>query len=173
MNALRKLAVNAPFKTRLMAANSVFMSVLSYLIPLWGSSPACIIKALQVVQNKAARCVTRATWFTATRQVLKQCGWLSIKQLVFYHTVLTMYRMLRSDKPVYLRKKLSRKFPYPTRQATGGHIRYQDESEVDSSFISRGTKAYNSIPDDMKKKSTLPTFKKKLKSWTIQNISIE
>ena len=80
---------------------------------------------------------------------------------------------LRSDKPVYLRKKLSRKFPYPTRQATGGHIRYQDESEVDSSFISRGTKAYNSIPDDMKKISTLLTFKKKLKSWTIQNISIE
>ena len=173
LNALRKLAVNAPFKTRLMAANSVFISVLSYLIPLWGSSPACTIKALQVVQNKAARCVTKATWFTATRQVLKQCGWMSIKQLVFYHTVLTMYRMLRSDKPVYLRKKLSRNFPYPTRQATGGHIRYQDESEVDRSFISRGTKAYNSIPDDIKKLSTIPTFKKKLKSWTIENISIE
>ena len=124
LNALRMLGINAPFKTRLMAANSVFMSLLTYLIPLWGGTEGYLIKALQIVQNKAARCVTKATWFTATRQLLRQCGWMSIRQLAFYHTVLTMYKMMKSGRPLYLRKKLSNDFPYPTRQATGGHVRY-------------------------------------------------
>ena len=71
LNGLKELAINAPFKTRLMAANSVFISVLSYLILLWGASEGYLLRALQVVQNKAARCVTKVSWFTATRQVLK------------------------------------------------------------------------------------------------------
>ena len=173
LNALRKLAINAPFKTRLMAANSVFISVLTYLIPLWGASEGYLVKALQVVQNKVARCVTKATWFTATRQLLKQCGWMSVRQLTFYHTVLTMYKILKSGRPQYLRQKLSSDFPYPTRQATGGHVRFNADSTAEGSFISRGTKEFNRIPDDMKAISSLPTFKRKLKMWTLSNIPID
>ena len=46
LNALRKLSVNATFKTRLMAANGAFMSILTYLIPLWGGTEAYLVKAL-------------------------------------------------------------------------------------------------------------------------------
>ena len=137
------------------------------------ASEGYLVKAVQVVQNKAARCVTKASWFTATRQLLRQCGWMSIRQLAFYHTVLTMYKILKSGRPLYLRKKLSRVFPYPTRQATVGHVRFSPDSVVEGSFISRGTKWYNSIPDDIKSISSLPTFKKKLKMWTVSNIPME
>ena len=173
LNALRKLAINAPFKTRLMAANAVFISVLSYLISLWGASEGYLLRALQVVQNKAARCVTKVSWFTATRQLLKQCGWMSIKQLVFYHTALTMHKTLKSGKPVYTRQKLTHDFPYQTRQATGGHVRHSLDSVAEGSFISRGTTAYNRIPDSLRSTSSLPLFKKKLKNWTLTNIPIE
>ena len=173
LNGLKKLAINAPFKTRLMAANSVFISVLSYLIQLWGASEGYLLRALQVVQNKAARCVTKVSWFTATRQVLKQCGWMSIKQLVFYHTVLSTHKTLKSGKPVYTRQKLSHDYPYQTRQATGGQVRHTLDSVADDSFISRGTKSYNSIPDSLRSTSSLPLFKKKLKTWTLANIPIE
>ena len=173
LNAIRKLSINAPFQTRLMAANSVFISVLTYLVPLWSNSEAYLLKALQVVQNKAARCVTRQSWFTATRQILKQCGWMSIRQLAFYHTVLTMHRILRSSKPVYLRSKVSYDYPYHTRQATGGNIRYNRAKVVEGSFISRATRNYNSIPDDFKAVKTLLMFKKKLRKWTLENIPIE
>ena len=171
LNALKKLARNAPFKTRLMAANAVFISALSYLISLWGAGDGYLLRALQVVQNKAARCVTKVSWFTATRQLLKQCGWMSIKQLVFYHTALTMHKTLKSGKPVYTRQKLSHDFPYQTRQATGGHVRHA--AVADGSFISRGTAAYNSIPDSLRSTQSLPIFKKKLKTWTLVNSPIE
>ena len=140
LNALRKLAVNAPFKTRLMAANSVFISVLSYLIPLWGACEGYLIKALQVIQNKAARCVTKVSWFTATRQLLLQCGWMSIRQLI---SITQCSPCTRSS-----------------RVAAG-------------SFIIRGTEAYNSIPDNIKSTLSLPTVKKKLKTWILANIPIE
>ena len=74
VNALRKLAVNATFKTRLMADNTVFISVLSYLIPLSGGYEGYLTKALQVIQNKAARCVTKQSWLTPTSRLLSQCG---------------------------------------------------------------------------------------------------
>ena len=38
LNALRKLAVNANFKTRLMVANSCFMSIIIYMVSVWGGT---------------------------------------------------------------------------------------------------------------------------------------
>ena len=38
LNGLKKVCVNASFRTRLMIANGVFMSKLSYLIILWGGA---------------------------------------------------------------------------------------------------------------------------------------
>ena len=64
-------------------------------------------------------------------------------------------------------------FPYQTRQATGGHVRHSLDSVAEGSFISRGTTAYNRIPDSLRSTSSLPLFKKKLKNWTLANIPIE
>ena len=38
LNALRRLAVNASFKTRLMVANSCFMSIIIYMVSVWGGT---------------------------------------------------------------------------------------------------------------------------------------
>ena len=47
VNALRKMSVNATFKTRLMAANGAFMSILTYLIPLWGGTEGYLLNSLE------------------------------------------------------------------------------------------------------------------------------
>ena len=66
LNALRRISVNASFKTRLMVANSCFMSIITYMISVWGGTEKYIVRAVQVMQNKAARCVTKQSWFTPT-----------------------------------------------------------------------------------------------------------
>ena len=178
VNALSKIAVNSTFQTRLMTANGVFMSVLSYLIPLWGGCEAYLWKGLQVLQNRAARCVTGLSWFTSTRKLLSHCNWLSIRQLVFYHTVLSTYKVLDSQKPLYLSSKLVRDHPYRTRLASSGGLRYKEGHGVDSSlthksFINRAIRDFNSIPADLKTTKTLNNFKKKLKIWIKSNIPID
>ena len=94
INGLSRLSTRADFKTRLMVANGIIMSKICYLIPLWGGCGQNLVHALQVQQHNAARIVTRAANFTSTRRLLKECGWLSIKQLILYHTVLLVHKII-------------------------------------------------------------------------------
>ena len=94
VNGLMMVAARAPFSTRLSVANGIFMSKLCYLIQLWGGTEDYLLHALQVIQNRAARAVTRMSWFTPTRVLLNKCKWLSVKQLIFYQTVLTTHKIV-------------------------------------------------------------------------------
>ena len=169
VNALRRMGINATFKTRLMAANGAFMSILTYLIPLWGGAEGYLVGALQILQNRAARCVTKLGWYTSSRQLLKQCNWLSIKQLVFYQTVLEVHRVVKSGSPLYLSDRLVTDHLYNTRQAAGGCVRWLGEnsgelSMLQGSFLGRASKMYNEIPVKIRNRASLPTFKKELKT---------
>ena len=64
------------------------MSRLIYLIQLYSDAADYLLTALQVLQNKAARAVTRLPWGTRTAVLLNQVGWLSIKQLALYHKLI-------------------------------------------------------------------------------------
>ena len=103
-----------------MVANGIFVSKLCYLIQLWGGADGYLLARLQVLQNRAARAVTGKSWFTPTGRLLKDCKWLSVRQLVFYQTVV-------SGKPDHLSKKFSTDHPYMTRQATGGGLRFGED----------------------------------------------
>ena len=58
-NGLAIIGSKTDFNTRLMIANGVFISKLCYLIQLWGGCKNYLLRSLQVLQNKAARSVTR------------------------------------------------------------------------------------------------------------------
>ena len=87
LNALRMISKIASFKVRLMIANGIFCSKLIFQISLWAGTEDYLLKALQILQNKAARVVARRGKYTPVAELLGQCGWLSVKQLVFYHSV--------------------------------------------------------------------------------------
>ena len=82
------------------------MSALSYMIVVWGGTEGYLMKTLQVIQNKAARQVTKLSWFTPTRLLLHQCNWLSIKQLVVFHTVIQVWKIRQSSVPAGLNNRL-------------------------------------------------------------------
>ena len=105
INALSKICRISSFKTRKMIANGIFMSKIIYLIQLWSGSPQYLINFLQKLQNRAARLVTKKNVFTPVKILLQQCGWLSIKQLMFYHNILQIYKTKITKKPVYLYQK--------------------------------------------------------------------
>ena len=67
-----------------MIANGIVMSRIVYLIQVYGNASDYLLGFLQVLQNKAARIVTRLRWGTATEVLLNQIGWLSVKQLYVF-----------------------------------------------------------------------------------------
>ena len=59
INALLKISWSADFKTRKMIANGIVMSRIVYLIQVYGNASDYLLGFFQVLQNKAARIVTR------------------------------------------------------------------------------------------------------------------
>ena len=136
-----------------MFADGLFMSKLIYLIPLWGGCEKFLIKALQVVQNKAARSVTRLGIFTPVKTLLKQCGWLSVHQLVFFHTVVLLFKTLQNESPDYLYSMAVTDYNYKTRAKDSGKLRLVSEYKVDhelnlKSYRWRSIRSWNQLPLD-------------------------
>ena len=171
LNALKMISVNATFKTRLMVANSCFMSIITYMIVVWGGTEKFIVRAVQVMQNKAARCVTKQSWFTPTRTLLLQCNWLSIEQLIVFHTALQVWSIKTNKCPHYLHSKLQ---PGRTRSAAQGNldIPVVQTSVASKSFKVRGPLVWNQIPPEIRSCRSRETFKKKLKEWIRVNIEL-
>ena len=170
---MRKVCVNASFKTRLKIANGVFMSKLAYLIILWGGANQYLVKAVQVKQLAAARAVCGvASLRWSRRKLLDGVGWLSIKQLIFYHTVLQVQKTLHTQKPRALFQALSSTYPYRTRSATAGQIRQDPGFSTLSTFKYRAMQSYNCVPDSVRQGS-ISTVKTKLRKWIKCNIPID
>ena len=78
------------------------MSKLIYLMPLWSGCEDYLVRALQFVQNKAARSVAKLNIFTPTKTLMKLCGWMSVRQLLAYHSLVLFHKTLAKQSPVYL-----------------------------------------------------------------------
>ena len=146
-----------------MIANGIFLSKLSYLISLWGGCNLSLLNSLQILQNKAARAVAKVDWNTPTSDTLHQCGWLSVHQLVVSHTVLLVYKTLKSKEPMPLYNRFHTEYKYSlTSQARSGSIKqkgYPNLELAKNSFRWRGAQSYNQLPSSLKNYETLVLFK--------------
>ena len=159
-----------------MIANAIIISKLIYLIQWWGGCSDYLINFLQILQNRAGRLVTKHGQFTPNRVVLHQCGWLSVRQLVQYHSLLLLFKVKLQAKPEYFKAVFTTEFAYRTRLATGMGIRRDDRTNYDvtkRSFVLRTISIWNELPNSIRSAKTIAQFKKNLKSWIEVNIPLE
>ena len=121
INALYKISLVTSFKTRKMVASGLILSTLNYIIQVYGGCSGYLLKMLQVLQNKAARIVTKLPWMTPTSVLLTQCGWLSVLQLIKYHSLVLMFKVKKDKRPHYLYEKIG---------ATAGRSTRQEEERL-------------------------------------------
>ena len=119
--------------------------------------------------------MTKLDWYTPAAELLKQCGWLSVHQLVVYHSVVLVYKVIQNESPKYLNSMFSAKYTYKTKQARTGVLRHTRDLELGltgSSFRWRAAKSYNELPLDIRNLPTLTAFKKAAKTWVKLNTSL-
>ena len=93
---MKRVCGSAGFATKLMVANGIIMSKLMYLMVVWGGAQQYLFSALQVQQLTAARAVCGfACWGWSKKRLLDRTGWLSIRQLMFFHTALQTINPIR------------------------------------------------------------------------------
>ena len=158
-----------------MIANGIVMSKLTYLIQLWGGCSKHLILCLQLLQNRAARIVTGKDWFTSVKTLLLQCGWLSVNQLIIYHSLILIYQVKNSRKPQYFSEQLNAGFSRETRLATSDGIRLRQRNRLSlnkSGFRFRASQQWNSLPVDVRRSKNVQSFKQNLRAWIFQNVSL-
>ena len=149
-----------PFNTRKIVSEGMFNSVLVYCLPLFGGCDVQEVKDLQVLQNKAARIVTHSPLRASRQGMFDELGWLTVKQLILYHTLLSVYRIRKSQEPEYLASILTRDNHY-------GKIIIPNTklSLYRKSFGFRGASNWNSLPSALRQMEPMGTFKRELKAW--------
>ena len=158
LGALKRISRYASFKARLTIANGIFMSKLGFMIPLWSGCQEYLIRALQTIQNKAARVVTKHDRRVPVKQILKECGWRSVKQEMFFQTVMQVHKVLMQTNPVYLYRKLiaDGSYSYRTRSSSTSSIRQSISFKTGltlckDSFRWRGVTCYEELPWEVRK----------------------
>ncbi len=77
-------------------------SRLDYCNALLGGCPASSINKLQIVQNAAARVLTRSRKYDHITPILQSLHWLPIKFGIGYKILLLAYKALNDLAPAYL-----------------------------------------------------------------------
>ena len=176
-NALSQVSRYSSFKNRKLIANGVIMSHIIYLIPLYGGCSDYLLSALQVLQNRAARLVTRLDWWTPTATLMLQCGWLSIRQMVVYFSILLLFRAKHTKKPYYIYSKISNKFNRVTRSSTFEGIKISRVFKTTlghQSVLQRTIKIWNDdLPWDIRSETSARMFKQKLRDWVKLTVPIQ
>jgi hypothetical protein len=176
IGALRVIGKAANFKNRKLIANGIFLSKLSYLIALWGGCNLYLLKSLQILQNTAARIVTKLDWKSPTKVLLLQCGWLSVHQLVIYHSVVMVFKVIQTKQPRPLYNMFPTEYIYRnTSQARSKSIKQRGHPTLDlweDSFRWRAAKTFNQLPANIRCAESLSEFKLAPKSWVRTNIPV-
>ena len=92
-------------------------------------------------------------------------GWMTVNQLVRYHTLLAVFRIRTTKEPEYLADSLCN-------DSRNGRIMIQKTrlSLALSSFRWRGACQWNVLPADIRALTKIGIFKKKIKTWIKQNV---
>ena len=160
---LSHISSHLPVSSRLLLANGLFLSKLLYLLPMWGGLSKRDAKKIQILLNKCARMVLGASRKIRTRALMERCGWLYFCELVRFHSLVQMYKIVNIGTPVNLRNKLTIS-PDKRIIFTPGRLKISRDS-----FKWRTAQAWNDLPDFLLELDKTTTFKKALKRFIIES----
>ena len=162
---LSSLKYIVPFRTRNTITMGMFNSILVYCLPLYGGCTATQLHSIQVLQNKAAQVVTHLPPRTSRSILYDRVKWLTVNQLISYHTLITVFKIRRNREPEYLAELLNN-----DNRLGRIIIPNTDLGLARKSFVWRGSSAWNSLPQELRECSRIGQFKPGVKKWVKTNI---
>ncbi len=135
---------------------------------LLGGCSARLINKLQMVQNAAARVLTRTRKYEHISPVLSTLHWLPTKHSIDFRILLIIYKALNGLAPQYLSELLSHHSPSrPLRSQNSGHLiipRISKSTAGGRSFSYLAPKLWNNLPNTVREADTICQFKSRLKT---------
>ncbi len=149
-------------------AETFLTSSLDYCNALLGGCSACLINKLQMVQNVAARVLTRTRKYDHISPVMSTLHWLPIKHCIDFKILLITYKALNGLASQYLSELLSHYSPSrPLSSQNSGDLiipRISKSMAGGRYFFYLAPKLWNSLPNTVREADTLCQFKSRLKT---------
>ncbi|CAB4021410.1 Hypothetical predicted protein [Paramuricea clavata] len=145
------------------------MGKLYYCSTVWSNTSSSNIKKLQAVQNFACRIIANGKKIDHITPILKDIGWLPVKEHLLFKDLVMIYKCINSLAPKYLcdlflkRQELNNR---ATRNNEALHIPLFSTTTGQRSFRYRAVGLWNSLDNELKK-LPLATFKIKLKEFLL------
>ena len=146
-------------------AEGIFNSILTYCVLLWGGCAKGELQQLQVIQNMAAQHVLRLPRRSSRNEMFTSLGWLTVNQLVYFHTVMAVFKIRHTEEPEYLAGKMK----YDNFRG-GLVVPATNLSLAKNSFCFRGADCWISLPLAIRNLKKIGEFKKALKIHTMTKI---
>ena len=152
-----KTLVHAQVTSRLDCNNSLLIGL-----------PKKDTKRLQTVQNAAARLIMGIKKRDHVTPALMELHWLPVEQRVVFKVLLLVYKALHDQGPDYLKELLQTYTPSRTLRSSSDNLlvvppcRYADTRK--RAFGIRGPQEWNSLPKDIREKTTVEAFKRAIKT---------
>ena len=121
------------------------------------------ILRLQRLQNKIMRLILRCNRYTSSSFMLDALQWLSVKQRVYFLTMVFIYKILNGLLPRYLCDRIERGTDvhrYNTRNAGDARTPNFLLNRSQNSLLYKGINFFNSMPRQVKRAATMAEFKK-------------
>ncbi len=132
---------------------------LDYCNALLAGCPASSINKLQVVQNAAARVLTRSRKYYHITSILQSLHWLPIKFRISYKILLLAYKAQNGLAPAYLTSLLSRYNPTCSLKSQNSGLlvvpRIAKSTKGGRDFSHFAPKLWNSLQDNIWGSDTL------------------
>ncbi len=141
-----------------MLIHAFMTSRLDYWNALWGGCSARLINK-QMLQNAAARVLTRTRKYDHISPVMSTLHWLPIKHRIDFKILLITYKALNGLAPQYLSELLSHYSPPRLlRSQNSGHLiipRISKSTAGGRSFFYLAPKIWNNLPNTVREADTL------------------
>ena len=123
------------------------------------------LKELQIIQNKAAQVVTDSPPRAERKLMYDKLQWLTVNQLVYYHSILSAFKIRINQEPEHLASILCK-----TSRNSRIMIPNFSLTLVCQSFTVRAAEYWNHLPLNIRLTNKIGVFKQLVKNWIVKNV---
>ena len=155
-------------ETRKIVVEALVISLFTYCSLIWGACTTSIRNKLQKVQNFAAKVsVGYGRKHDHATPFIKKLDWLKINEMLQYHELLFMFKIVNSQSPVGVLSitQVGQTHERITRQIHELHVPRTRTLIADKALSIRGSTQWNKLPDIVKQDSRMTSFKNKIKEY--------